>query len=140
MQLVRQQHARGCGPAAIAMVTGHSYADVCEWFVGVNFETNGCYAQWVHDYLAEHGFSVQVKRRYTPRLLGTEQVERTPWPPIPFADKHIAQVRVCDGAACEHFVAVCADGAVLDPLCDEPKRLTDYFLVNQVAGVIPCSR
>lgn len=130
MDLVKQQHARGCGPASIAMVTGHSYADVCNWFIGVNFETNGCYIHGLYEYLAEHGFAVQVKHRFLGHLR-----ERPIWPPVPFAEKHIVQVRVSEGSPCEHFVAMRADGKVLDPLCDEPKSLADYHVVNQVAGV-----
>jgi hypothetical protein len=32
------------------------------------------------------------------------------------------------------------DGTVLDPMCDEPKRLSDYKEVNFVAAVIPVAR
>jgi hypothetical protein len=33
-----------------------------------------------------------------------------------------------------HFVVMLADGTVLDPLREEPTRLTDWSIVNAVIG------
>lgn len=139
MKHVQQKHARGCGPAALAMVTGHSYDDVCAWFGQVDFDRTGLYVHAVYEYLAEHGFAVQVKHRYRQffRSASGGSIERQPWPCVPFADRHVAQVLVSPCAPCDHFIAVESSGLVLDPMDEMPKRLADYHQVNQIAGVWP---
>jgi len=137
LNLIRQKHARGCGPAALAMVTGHVYEEICKWFGTLDFSTHGIYVHGAHEYLAEHGFAVQVKHKFRQffRTPSGGQIEREPWPALPFANRHLCQVLVSDSAPCDHFVAMTADGTVLDPATDEPRKLSDYFRVNQIAGV-----
>jgi hypothetical protein len=53
-----------------------------------------------------------------------------------FAYQHVCEVEVHEHAPCNHIVVMLRDGAILDPLCDEPKRITDYFSVLNVMGLV----
>lgn len=136
---VRQEHDRGCGFAALAMLVGKSYAQVVEEW-GVPIGENGyeykpqkgspIYGH-MDRYLCEHGFA--VARQYPERLFPGEPIA---WPPAPWRPVHLCNVTVVEGAPCNHWVVMLADGAVLDPLTTEPRRLTDYWRVNNVAAVV----
>lgn len=133
-RLVRQQHAYGCGIASLAMITGQSYDDVREWLLA-NWpgghersdewlEKRGTYSGIVEYYLGEHGYMW----RYVYRAWYPDN-----WPPTPFAPVHLALVRQPSNNT--HYVAMRADGVVLDPLTDEPRTLRDWPEVYNVAGV-----
>lgn len=139
---VGQDHANGCGFAALAMIVGKTYAQVVAEFAGdahpngyrYNPDT-GSPAYYAMDlYLAEEGFA--VSRLYEDRFPHCRNEKRA-WPPEPFAPLHLCNVKVYSESTRNHWVVMLADGAVLDPLTPEPRRLTDYAEVHNVAAVIP---
>lgn len=132
MKHVPQQHARGCGPACLAMVTGHDYADVCAWFKGIDFAKDGVHPYGIDAYLVEHGYATARKGLYF-AYIGSPK--REPWPPGPFAEAHICEVRVYESAPINHFVVMLSDGTILDPLTSEDRSLSDYHEVHHVLGV-----
>lgn len=129
---IRQKHPFGCGIAALAMATGSTYDTVHDWITSnwpddtppPDFITSGISKSVAEFYLACHG--------YAWRTLYAGH-HHQPWPPAPFAPAHIAMVVQPSGLA--HYVAVRADGAVLDPLQDELRRLTDWPRVYNVQGI-----
>lgn len=127
-----QKHARGCGVAALAMLTGHDYDDIARWVGAENLDERGIYLHDLDFYLFEHGYALQ--RRF---LFGgyTARRQTTPWPPKPFADVHLCEVQVAESSPVHHFVVMLDHGAVLDPLTTEPRRLDSYHQVLNVAGV-----
>lgn len=126
---VRQTHSRGCGPAALAMITGVPYKQVCADF-GLDFDKEGIDYRRLDAWLIDKGWSLARlypnDYRYQPRQ---------PWPPLPFAWLHICNVEVAENSPVHHFVVMLNSGSCLDPLCDERKRLSDYYKVYNVAGV-----
>lgn len=135
MKLVRQKHARGCGVAALAMLTGDDYDAVAVYFRGIDLDAKGLYLCGLDDYLVDRGYAIARKKRYLGFFGGDGAPPREPWPPAPFADVHLCEVEVYEKAPVYHFVVMLRDGAVLDPLADGPRRLSDYHRVNSVAGV-----
>jgi len=129
---VQQQHAKGCGPAALAMVTGIPYPEVCAWFKGIDFNKDGIHPYGIDAFLVEHGYATARKGMYY-AYIGSPR--REPWPPVPFADVHICEVRVYENAPINHFVVLLRDGTVLDPLGDERRSLADFFCVHNMVGV-----
>lgn len=132
---VRQEDVWGCTVAALAMLTGQTYATV-KAELGFTFDQPG-QGVAVHDcdqYLAEHGYA--VARKY-PFLYGHK---RAVWPVEPFSALHLCQVIVAEASPGAHMVVMLADGAVLDPLTPLPQRLTAYHRVHNVAAVtlLPC--
>jgi hypothetical protein len=91
---------------------------------------NGPVMQNMDRYLAERGFA--VCRLFLRDLFHP----RTVWPPEPFADTHLCHVKVWQGARNTHWVVMLGDGSVLDPGMAQPKRLTDYYEVYNVAAVV----
>lgn len=108
------------------MVTGQSYDDVRAFFPD-DLSERGLSQHHMEHYLVEHGWCWSRKTLYEP---STNQ-EREAWPPEPFGEVHICEVVTSSS----HAVVMLADGTVLDPLTDEPKRLTDYSKVYYVAAV-----
>jgi len=137
MKLVRQQNARDCGIAALMMLTGHERMQVCGYFGRTNFGNRGLYLRGLEDYLVDAGYAIAPKARYMGWFAHEDggHVERRPWPPEPFADKHLCTVEVVEGAPCTHYVVMLRDGTVLDPLSDEPRRLADYRTILSVIGI-----
>lgn len=128
---MRQEDAYGCGVAAMAMLTGRTYAEVKASFT--NDFSGGGHSVFMWDqYLAEHGYGTARKYRY---LYGRE---RAVWPCEPFADVHLCLVHVVEGPG--HMVVLLRDGTVLDPLTPEPRRLSDYAGVSDIAAVVPIGR
>ncbi len=125
---VRQEHPTGCMVAATAMIAGVSYTTVAEWIT--RFHGDNCITQHDADeYLCEHGFAVARKYRTV------NGVERNVWPPEPFGTVHLCLV-TCHGANGRgHAVVMLHDGTVLDPLSPEPRRLSDYAGVSNVAVI-----
>jgi hypothetical protein len=138
MRLVRQKHAYGCVIASLAMIAGLDYDAVAAdypWIGendGADLETVGC------DFLWRHGFAWQFVYPYRPgpAIRGDAEESRRvrvrhPWPPEPWAEAHLCLVETSMG----HCVVMLADGTVLDPLTDRPRRLTDYSRVHNVRGI-----
>lgn len=135
IQWVKQEHARGCGVACMAMLTGKTYAEVyADFDVSNEIGINSLEAA---DWLFERGLGLvnRYKAEYWPQNNTPNDVARSPWPPEPFSDLHLCTVDASPGQM--HFVVMLGDGTVLDPLTPEPKRLTDYHEVRVVAAVVP---
>lgn len=137
MRWVGQKHARGCGVAALAMLAGLDYDAVAATWPGWDFDKQGLYLRGMQDWLVDHGFMYAPKLRYMGWFRAPDggQVERSPWPPEPFGDVHLCEVQVAESSPVYHFVVTTRDGTVLDPLTPEPKRLSDYHQVLNVAAV-----
>ena len=131
---VRQEEPFGCAVAALAMVTGKSYAEVRAAFVGHDFSTStsdihtsGISHNSVDAYLSSQGYAVRRECRYDQVLNRPREV----WPVEPFTDVHICEVVTSAG----HSVVMLRDGTVLDPNRAEPRSLGDYAAVIYIAGV-----
>lgn len=138
---VRQEHSHDCGIACMAMVMGVSLEEARaayeRRYPGATANGRGI-TQGITDVeldvvLAEEGYA--TARLYS----GTKDRPRTPWPPRPWADAHIACVLLANGG---HFVVLLRDGTVLDPAHDEPTTLADprFTSVQHVAGVVRLPR
>lgn len=141
ISFVRQGHDYGCGIACLAMATGQTYeavhADLVAALPGRDFAEGGIHSHILKWYLAERGMVWRELTRYVPAEPG-ERCERMPWPPEPFAPRHIASV--VQPSRNQHFVVVDPDGYVLDPLDTETgphplKRLEAWEDVNNVVGI-----
>lgn len=132
VRLIRQKEANGCVVACMAMVSGKTYdeARADHIFSELADDAKGCSFREAEEYLWRHGFAWQEIYRCGP----PGNTNKTVWPPAPWADVHVCEVRT--GQA--HAVVLLKDGSVLDPLCDEPKRLTDYAEVYSVRAVFKC--
>lgn len=127
----------GCGIACLAMLTGVNYVQLT--ISAPKFcATCGVAYQDMFDYLAEQGYSLRVVNRVN----AATKALRTPWPPKPFADKHLVmlyQTRAdfLVGEEEAHYVVMDDKGVVYDPALPEfvKKRLRDYYRVEWVAGV-----
>lgn len=133
---VRQEDKEGCGLAVLAMLTGQSYADVKAEVGSLeaqpmegrpipderDWSKQGCTHYLLDRYLAGHGFFLQ--RRYD---------TYTELPMEPFAPLHYASV--VQLSSNHHFVAVLANGDVLDPMREGVFKLSDWSKVNQLVGV-----
>jgi hypothetical protein len=127
---VQQQDAYGCGIAALAMICGHGYDQVKEWFLlhGRDIVANKGGTWWDWDvYLTEHGFA--VARKFP--MINNEP--RAIWPPEPFGDIHLCEVRPCSSNL--HAVVMLADGRILDPLFPLERSLSRYPCVESVAAI-----
>lgn len=135
--LVRQQHSHECGIACMAMVMGVSIDEARAAFdrvypgmrqrsgYGI---TQGIIDMFMDAVLAEEGYAVA-------RLWhGSKDNRREPWPPEPFADVHIAQAFLANGA---HYIVLLADGTVLDPASPALRQWTEYTNVIALAAVVP---
>ena len=119
------------------MVTGQTYAQDRDWIVA-HWRLQIMGYEWTDAWLAERGLSSPIldwflaEHGYVWRkvYIGWEP---NPWPPEPFAPVHIAQVIQPSGNS--HFVILQSDGLTLDPMSDEPRRLTDWERVNFVQGI-----
>jgi len=127
---IKQLDSHGCAVAALAMATNQSYAEVKAAFNAAKFDfsKNGISLFTIDDYLSSQGYAV---RRFT-RGDQLRNEQRETWPIEPFADVHICEV--VNSVMC-HMVVMLADGTVLDPATDEPKRLSDYVAVHYIVGV-----
>lgn len=129
---VRQEDPEGCGLAVLAMLTGRTYVEVRSdmiafyreaWDRAIDFGKRGLIYMDLDRVLGAHGF-------YYRHLYKTWA---TSWPPEPFANLHYASVTQPSGRS--HFVAVDADGTVLDPLREGRFSLADWPEVGQLVGL-----
>lgn len=137
---VRQEHTYGCVLAALAMLSGRTYAEVLAEYPWV-VEKEGCDLDTVSfDFLWRHGFAWQQVYPSRPEInrdpsgpMSERRARygRTPWPPQPWAPAHLCQVKT----SMTHAVVLLPDGSVLDPLDPAPRSLLDYEAVHNVRGV-----
>jgi hypothetical protein len=122
---VKQEDANGCGPATAAMLLGISYRearDAIDAFRGPqDWNDGGCIHYDLDRLLYAAGYFKQT--RYA--AWGHDLT-------LPFAPMHYAMVRQPSNNS--HFVAMLADGRVLDPLREGFWSLADWPEVNQVCG------
>lgn len=127
-----QQDDWGCGIAVLAMLTDDSYVNVKTnieadpWAQKAgDWKASGISQLHLEKYLSERGW-------YFRRVYSSWQSNGV-WPPAPFAERHYAIVQQPSGNG--HFVVMCADGMVLDPMAEVPKTLADWKVVNLVVGL-----
>jgi hypothetical protein len=123
VQLVRQRGDSDCGVATFAMLTDRTYEaalDVLGYEADVPDHT-------LRVHLQMDGWFVREVWRIEESLDGS-------WPPPPFAERHWAMVTQPSGNG--HYVAMEADGAVLDPLSDQPRRLQEWSVCSVVCGIV----
>lgn len=134
---VRQEQLYGCVAAAGAMLLGITYAESVALFEGhVDFDIKGCGSFVLESILAERG--VALCQRYRTYQPGNQK--RALWPCEPFGDVHLCEVICLPNSPGAHAVVMLADGSVLDPMFEEPRRLSDYHAVNYVAAVVPVAK
>lgn len=130
MRWVAQEHPDGCGVAVLAMLTDDTYENVAAalradpWMEGNGFALT---QPVLEKYLSDRGW-------YLRRVYVAWQTPGCQWPPEPFAERHYAIVTQPSGNG--HFVAVEADGTLLDPLRSGSYRLTDFQSVSCLVGLL----
>jgi hypothetical protein len=130
---VGQQSGKDCGVAALAVVTGHSYAQVRSFYPYV--ETSGISLEECAAYLRLFGYCIDSRRDASAQRRSAE-----PWPPAPFAPVHLCIVTIRAKTSTRHWVVMLAEGAVLDSHHPKPGQLSDYHEVHLVVGIVPdCS-
>lgn len=128
---VIQCDSKGCGIAAVAIVAEKPYKEVRQYIhLDRDFTQDGMYDTELEGLLEVFGFSYQSRYKHLARL-GTP---REVWPPAPFADSHICQVRNLPDKA-YHYVVMQKDGRVLDPWWGVVQGLHRYPEVLQVHGL-----
>jgi hypothetical protein len=131
--MVRQEDPWGCTVAALAMVLGTNYAElkaeIQRDHPDRDFQERGINYMDADQILTAKGYATARVFRYF------VSKPREEWPPAPFGAVHLCEVRVTPTSP-GHTVVMLADGSVLDPLTDEPRRLTDYDQVSNVAAVV----
>lgn len=125
--LVRQEHPDGCGVAAVAMVTGETYAEVVADLarMGLDLSIGGLAKPHIERLLAARGYVWRTVYRAGTLI----------WPPAPFAPVHIAAVRQQPSGRA-HFVVMLDDARVLDPL-ERGTTLDHWPEVMNVIGIWP---
>lgn len=130
---VRQEDPWGCTVAALAMILGEPYADLKAEVQAIapdrDFVSRGISYLDADQILTARGYATG---RMFKNFLNQK---RNQWPPAPFAEVHLCEVR-CSPESAGHSVVMLRDGTVLDPLTPEPHRLTDYHEVCNVAAVV----
>jgi hypothetical protein len=126
----------GCWVAAMAMLTGKTYAEV-------KAETGSAWKDGGHDwktdqYLGQNGYAVaryyhhdQFKQTEPNEDGARFNIKREEWPMKSFAPVHMCVVRT----SISHCVVMLPDGTVLDPATPELRTLTDYAEVIAMVGV-----
>jgi hypothetical protein len=134
---VGQEDAWGCSQAAVAMVVGKTYQEVKAFWDNDDSDYFKKHGKSFYDFdqqLAAYGYA-------TARIYSNFKGKpRSDWPPAPFGEIHLCTVMVSESSPGGHIVVMLKDGTVLDPLSPEPKSLTDYWRVDNVAVVVPFKR
>lgn len=133
----------GCGIASLAMLLDTNYVQMTIMAPELCAKC-GVSDEAMHAVLAEHGYAVQALTAHLPN-----GEPRKPWPPQPWADKHLCLVwqsradfdkDVRRGSSEQtHWLVMDGRGVVYDPALEafQPKRLRDYYRVLSVAAVVP---
>lgn len=132
VQWVEQVDKGGCGLACLAMLLDTTYARIVEWGPELCGKC-GMEDDQMEQFLASKGMAWQ--RVWQHREFDGKEHE--PWPPEPWAERHLCSVVQTPLDMVGHFVVMDRDGACYDPADTElkPRRLTDYHEVEWVAGV-----
>jgi hypothetical protein len=121
VKLVRQRGADDCGVAVFAMLTDRGYAEALE-VLGIAGD------------VPDHTIKVLLQREgwYLREIWRREETGGV-WPPPPFAERHLAMVSQPSGNG--HYLAMEADGTVLDPLVEQSRRLDEWAVCSFVVGL-----
>lgn len=132
----------GCGIASLAMLLETNYVEMTilapQLCARCGVDDEAMYAV-----LAEHGYAVQTLTAQKP-----DGTPRKPWPPKPWAERHLCLVwqtrddfqrdAACADATNTHWVVMNGKGIVYDPALPTflPKRLRDYYKVLTVSAIV----
>lgn len=129
--LVRQEHPWGCGLACLAMLLGVEYSALFKTrYAHINFETSvGISNFLMAEELTELGFAYSKLWRFK-----SGNIERTPWPPQPWADVHLIMIELqCRKS---HWALWLRDGRVFDPYYGETDMQNpNYKSIQQISGI-----
>jgi hypothetical protein len=121
VRLIRQRGERDCGVAVFAMLTDREY-EAAAATLGIATE------------VPDHAIKVLLQRDgWFIREIWRREDTGGVWPPPPFAERHFAIVTQPSGNG--HYLAMEADGTVLDPLEDGPRVLEEWDICAYVCGM-----
>lgn len=131
LKVVLQPENAGCMLAAVATITGKTYAEIRHLVtMGHDFSTEGTHGAVTDEIFAHLGYAVQERFRYDPRL----EAQRPRWPLAPWADVHLCQVQNLPDTGM-HAVVLLRDGRVLDPWWGVVHGLHRYPRVSSMTAV-----
>lgn len=127
----------GCGFAALAMLTGRTYAEVRDYFPEF-IHRQGCSTASIDPYLGEAGCAIGRIYGTTAEYTDEGWVSRPKpdWPIAPPAQVNLCHVKVYARSQVHHWVVLLGDGTVLDPETPEPRRLADYHEVLSIGPIL----
>lgn len=129
---VGQDEPNGCVAATLAAILGLNYREAAELLA--ERRQGDCYSTVAqYQQLWARGWITEARGRQR----GEDGMQIGPWPPEPFADAHIASVKVSPESTLYHSVLWLRDGRVLDPLTTKPRSLGDYHHVGGITGLTP---
>ena len=129
IKLVKQEEARGCGIACVAMVLGKSYKTVRNDFEN-DFEKKGLGFDKFIDYLLDHGLQAIKKevRGWSHRDFARKEMLK------PFAPIHIINVQPQYDSKDRHAVVMDAKGKLYCPSGATEKEIRETYIIHEVAG------
>jgi hypothetical protein len=130
---VRQEDPLGCAAACAAMVAGLTYRQVIEaWPEPSIFARHGITHFDMQQFLSEQGIPNQLRYKFELGMctVGNQKI-RAGWPAV-FAPAHV--IGIDNG---RHDVVLLADGTILDPEREQPRRLEEVGDVAFMVGVWP---
>lgn len=130
---IRQKDSLGCAIACAAMIVGCTYEESREAIVP-NWDGKippGGYEVW--QFIKSRGFDVVCQREH---FFAARDDKSALWPPEPFADVHLVSLKTHGAGYFNHSVVMLRDGTILDPDCDEPRRMSDYLHIEQISAVL----
>jgi len=128
---ISQKDSHGCAVACMAMVSGHSYDYVRDFYSAKDFSKAGLTHFDYVEFFVEHGISINWKwPGYQAKGLNKK---RDPWPCKLWAEINI--VKVMTLAQTSHAIVVLKDGTVFDPLDPLIPTLSAYKEITQIIGI-----
>lgn len=127
---ITQRIPNDCMICCLAMITDQTYEQVADylhdwWNGNLNMAD-------ATRYFAEHGYASRVLRKMR---LNLEPAK--PWPPAPFAPRHLVMVRPSFSSLSSHGIAMNQAGVLFDPDPESTaKTLSDFYRVDSIAGVV----
>ncbi len=132
LKLVYQRERSDCLVAAVATAIGKPYQDIrFAYDLTHDFSDEGMHMNAAASILDRYGYAVQWRYATDPRL---NYAPRNPWPPAPWADVTICDVRTLS-EHCDHAVVLLRDGRVLDPYWGVLQGLHRFTKVNSMMAV-----
>lgn len=132
LKFVYQRQRSDCLVAATAMAIGKPYRDVLfAYDLTHDFSDEGMHMHAAASILDRYGYAVQWRYATDPRL---NYAARNPWPPAPWADVTICDVRTLS-EHCDHAIVLLRDGRVLDPYWGVLQGMHRFTKVNSMMAV-----